>query len=42
MTCSYLPHFFVGVGHLIQSHSVEFDGLWIISLSEVDVTHVHF
>ena len=35
-------HPFMGVGHLIQGHSVQLDGFGILTQLEVDVAHVDF
>lgn len=36
------PHLLVGVGDLIQRHSVHLDGFGIVLLFDVDVAHVDF
>ena len=36
------PEFFVGVGYLIQSHSIKTKRLLVILLLHANIAHVHF
>ena len=37
-----IPHVFVRIRNLIESHPVEFYSLGVVSLLKVQISHVHF